>query len=115
MLNQQGQQKLVNILLYNTLYIFFQCSNIKIIPVSFSHIILQTGEDTNTQELLKQVRFKEVNVIVIDKPEIDPEPGNSKIKVALGQKSVGSGGSVSVIIGGLLSGLRERICFKLPV
>lgn len=115
MLNQQGQQKLVNILLHNTQYIFFQCSNIKIIPVSFSHIILQTGEDTNTQELLKQVRFKEVNVIVIDKPKTDPEPSNTKIKVGLGQKSAVGGGSVSVIIGGLLSGLLERICLKLPV
>lgn len=65
MLNQQDQQKLVNILLSNLahyyIYIFFQCSNIKIIPVSFFHTILQMriNKDINTQELLflKQVRL----------------------------------------------------------
>lgn len=62
MLNQQGQQKLVNTLsnLAHYYIYFFQCSNIKIIPISFFHTILQMriNKDINTRELfLKQVRL----------------------------------------------------------
>lgn len=45
MLKQQGQQNLVNILLNNTIHLFFfQCGNTKIIPISLIHIILHNGK-----------------------------------------------------------------------
>lgn len=44
---------------------------------------------TNTQEFPKQVRLTEVKITFIDsvKPKTDPDPSNTKLKVALGQKS----------------------------
>ena len=43
---------------------------------------------TNTQEFPKQVRLTEVKITFIDsvKPKTDPDPNNTKLKVALGQK-----------------------------
>lgn len=43
---------------------------------------------TNTQEFPKQVRLTEVKITFIDsdKPKTDPDPSNTKLKVALGQK-----------------------------
>lgn len=43
----------------------------------------------NAQEFPKQVRLTEVKITFIDsdKPKTDPDPSNTKLKVALGQKS----------------------------
>ena len=63
---------------------------------SMNMLILITGLEgsveinkyTNTQEFPKQVRLTEVKITFIDsdKPKTDPDPSNTKLKVALGQK-----------------------------
>lgn len=53
MLNQQDQQKLVNIMLSHTLHIYIQCGNIKTIHFLYSYSSANWGinKDTNTEKV----------------------------------------------------------------
>lgn len=50
MLNQQGQQKLVNIMLSHTLHIYIQCGNIKTIHFLYSYSSANWGINIQTRK-----------------------------------------------------------------
>lgn len=68
MLNQQGQQKLEN-MLNDTHYIYFHCGNIKIIHCLYSYSFANWGinKDTNIKTFLKLVRLTGVTILFADK------------------------------------------------
>lgn len=90
MLNQQGQQKLVN-MLNDTfyIYIFFQCGNIKIIHLLYSYSFAD-WRINKTKTFLKLVKLTGVTILFTDKLKTDSDPSN-KLKSSGCSKKYGRG------------------------